>query len=190
MKQLPNILSLIRLIISPVFFILLISENRDFNCIALPVFFIGAVTDYFDGWLARKIKAVSKFGKFFDPLADKFLTGFAFLGFVKLSIAPLWMVLIIIFRDVLTTTMRIYPSSMSKPIDTSKTSKIKTFIQMVFISIILVAFTLIKCNFSFIRQENLINFIYSDFTYYFLLLIVILTLWTLYEYSKNLKILK
>lgn len=182
MSQLPNILSWIRIVISPLFFVLVISENSDIVCLSLPVFFIGALTDYFDGWFARRMKVVSKFGKFFDPLADKFLTGFAFLAFVVLSILPLWMVLIIIFRDVLTTVMRFMPNVSSRQFETSYTAKIKTFVQMAFIFIILIIVFLINCPLSGLNRSDLITFIYSDWIYYSMLSIVLLTLWTLLDY--------
>ncbi len=187
MKQLPNILSMLRIVISPVFFILVISQNPKLVCLSLPLFIIGAITDYFDGWFARRMKAVTRFGKFFDPLADKFLTGAAFLAFVVLSIIPLWMVLIIIFRDVLTTSMRFMPFGQNKPIETSFSAKIKTFVQMTFIIIVLLAITLINCPIWGIDKSSLVSFIYSDFIYYSMFSIVILTLWTLAEYSKQLK---
>ncbi len=189
MSQLPNILSWIRIVISPLFFLLVISDNPDIVCLSLPVFVIGALTDYFDGWFARRMKAVSKFGKFFDPLADKFLTGFAFLAFVVLSILPLWMVLIIIFRDVLTTVMRFIPNNGDvKQFETSYIAKIKTFVQMVFIFIILIIVFLINCPVSGLNRGDLITFIYSDWIYYSMLSIVLLTLWTLLDYYKNIKI--
>jgi CDP-diacylglycerol--glycerol-3-phosphate 3-phosphatidyltransferase len=149
---------------------------------------IGAITDYFDGWFARRLKAQSKFGKFFDPLADKFLTGFAFLGFAVMSIIPVWMVLIILFRDVLATSMRFFPSKIISPIETSKAAKLKTFIQMAFIIILLFIIFLINCPIEFFPPPKLISFIYSDFVYYSMLFIVILTLWTLADYAKKYKI--
>jgi CDP-diacylglycerol--glycerol-3-phosphate 3-phosphatidyltransferase len=166
---------------------MVISQNPKLVCFSFPLFLIGAITDYFDGWFARRMKAVSVFGKFFDPLADKFLTGAAFLAFVVLSILPLWMVLIIIFRDVLTTTMRFMPFGQNKPIETSYSAKIKTFLQMAFIIIILVAIALINCPMWGIDKSALVSFIYSDFIYYSMLSIVILTLWTLADYSIQLK---
>lgn len=184
MNQLPNILSLFRIVISPVFFLLVISDKPYTVCIALPVFVIGGITDYLDGWLARKLKATSRFGKFFDPLADKFLTGAAFLAFVYLSILPLWMVLIVIFRDVMTTTMRFFPSKQSNEIVTSNAAKIKTMLQMLFIFVILVAMTFINCPIMDVNPDDMLSFVYSDFTYYSMLLIVVLTLWTLADYSK------
>lgn len=169
---------------------MVISQNPKLVCLSLPLFIIGAITDYFDGWFARKLKAVSVFGKFFDPLADKFLTGAAFLSFVVLSIIPLWMVLIIIFRDVLTTTMRFMPFGKNRTIVTSYSAKIKTFLQMIFIVFILLLLTLINCPISGLDANSLINVLYSDFVRYSMLALVILTLWTLVEYgiqSKNSK---
>lgn len=184
-KHLPNILSLSRIVISPLFFLLVVSQDRTLICLALPLFIVGAITDYLDGWFARRMKAVTGFGKFFDPLADKFLTGAAFLAFVVLSIIPLWMVLVIIFRDVLTTSMRFMPYGKNKSLVTSKPAKVKTLVQMTFIIIILIALFLINCPLWGINTENLISFIYSDFIYYSMLSIVILTLWTLADYSKQ-----
>lgn len=173
--------------ISPIFFILVISSNPKFVCLSLPIFVIGGITDYLDGWLARKMKLVTKFGKFFDPLADKFLTGAAFLAFVYLSILPLWMVLIIIFRDALTTSMRFFPSTNSQALVTSYSAKIKTTIQMAFIFLILLALSLIHCPVFDVNPESVISLLYSDFVYYIMLSIVILTLWTLIEYSRTYK---
>ncbi|MBX3044665.1 MAG: CDP-diacylglycerol--glycerol-3-phosphate 3-phosphatidyltransferase [Candidatus Kapabacteria bacterium] len=185
MKQLPNILSLLRIVISPIFFLMLISENPTLICLSLPLFIIGAISDYLDGWFARRMKAISRFGKFFDPLADKFLTGAAFLAFAVLSIVPLWMVLIIIFRDILTTAMRFMPQSGNQSITTSKPAKIKTFIQMIFIFVILLTITFINCPMNGFNPENLVAFLYSDFVYYSMMVIVVLTLWTLIDYSKQ-----
>lgn len=184
MKQLPNILSLFRIVISPVFFMLVISDRPYTVCLALPIFVVGGITDYLDGWLARKMKATSRFGKFFDPLADKFLIDAALLAFVYLSILPLWMVLIVIFRDALTTTMRFIPGSRSIELVTSKSAKLKTMIQMLFIVVVLVAMTFINCPTMNVNTETMLSFIYSDFIYYSMLFIVLLTLWTLAEYVK------
>ncbi|MFA5511095.1 MAG: CDP-diacylglycerol--glycerol-3-phosphate 3-phosphatidyltransferase [Candidatus Kapaibacterium sp.] len=185
MKHLPNILSILRIVISPIFFLLLISQSPKLICFAFPVFIIGALTDYFDGWFARRMKQITGFGKFFDPLADKILTGAAFLAFVVLSIIPLWMALIIIFRDVLTTAMRFIPSSNSSTISTSYIAKVKTTIQMIFIILVLAAISLVNCPMLGINPNNVASFIYSDFIYYSMLSIVLLTLWTLVDYFRQ-----
>lgn len=94
---------------------------------------IGAMTDFFDGFLARRLKVVSSLGTFLDPLADKVLTSFAFIAFVALGLANVWLVVIIIARDIFTTYMRIVADKLRKPLVTSWTAKVKTFLQMIFI---------------------------------------------------------
>ena len=81
-KNLPNILTISRIILAPVFFILFINNYKH---LALACFFFASVTDFLDGFLARKFNIVSKFGKLYDPLADKILV---FLGWVCIVIKP------------------------------------------------------------------------------------------------------
>ena len=82
LKNLPNILTISRIILAPVFFILFINN---YKYLALACFFFASVTDFLDGFLARKFNIVSKFGKLYDPLADKILV---FLGWVCIVIKP------------------------------------------------------------------------------------------------------
>ncbi len=139
---LPNQLTTLRLILSPVFFFLFLSENPVHKQIALVVYFIAAITDWYDGWLARKFNYITNWGKFMDPLADKALTSAAFLAFVFLDVLQLWMVLVIIVRDFLITGLRIYADLQNKPFVTNKLAKVKTFAQMIFIFYLLIFFTL------------------------------------------------
>jgi CDP-diacylglycerol--glycerol-3-phosphate 3-phosphatidyltransferase len=190
MHHLPNILSLLRILIAPVFFVCLISNDGYLISLAFILFTIGAITDYLDGWLARKFKAVSQFGNFFDPLADKVLTSFAFIGFSVIRVIPLWMTLIVIIRDIVTTLLRLYQLEAKSGLITSNASKIKTFLQMVFIFFIL---TLMFCYYNNI-------FYMSESFYYSVLdstaidiamgLIVILTLWTMFDYVYQFKFRK
>ena len=180
--NLPNIFSLSRVIIAPFVFFMLISDDDALIQIALLLFILGAVTDYFDGWIARKLSDVTSWGKFFDPLADKILTSAAFISFIVLEIVPLWMVLIIIFRDVGTTLLRIYADSVQKPIHTSQSAKVKTFAQMVFIIYILILLFLKHSQILNISDEALNNIIYSQMTYFFMLVLTIIAVWTSVEY--------
>jgi len=75
---LPNQLTTLRIILTPIFFFLFISDNPLLKQIALIIYFIAAITDWYDGWLARKFNYITNWGKFMDPLADKFLTSAAF----------------------------------------------------------------------------------------------------------------
>ena len=185
----PNIISLLRIVISPIFFYFIIQGDSDSIIIACSFYIIGAITDYFDGWIARRYHEETAWGRFLDPLADKFLTTAAFIAFYVMDIIPLWMVIIIILRDILTTLMRVYADSIGKSITTSWPAKVKTFIQMSFIAIILALMLVSSLG---LVDGTLINtIIYSDYIYVSMLLLTILTVWTAVEYIlKNMPLLK
>ncbi|HKB87627.1 MAG TPA: CDP-diacylglycerol--glycerol-3-phosphate 3-phosphatidyltransferase [Ignavibacteriaceae bacterium] len=137
---LPNQLTILRIILTPVFLFFFLSGNPTFKLISLGIFIIAALTDWYDGWLARKFNYITNWGKFWDPLADKILTSTAFIGFVILNVIPLWMVLIIILRDLVITTLRAYADYKDFSFPTSYYAKWKTFIQMVFLYYLLIAY--------------------------------------------------
>ncbi len=178
-RKIPNILSLSRVVISPIFYVLFLSGNLDLIGWSLVLFTVGAITDYFDGWLARKMKVTSAWGKFFDPLADKFLTSSAFLAFVALGIIPLWMVLIVIIRDFGTTFLRIFNFS-HKELKTSRTAKLKTTLQMVFIFFVLFVYFIGKSEIGSAHAANWI--LSSPYIYLSMLGLTALTVWSLIEY--------
>ncbi len=176
---LPNIISLLRVVLSPVFFVLILQNNADYIFASIIVYHIAAITDFFDGWLARKFKSVSEWGNFFDPLADKVLTSSAFIAFVVLGIANIWLVSIIIIRDFFTTYLRVVADSIKKPIKTSWSAKVKTSIQMIYISSILILYML-EFTFNIHWLSYLINLEIANIS---LLLLAGITVWTAVEYS-------
>ena len=129
-STLANKLSLLRIILSPVFFLMIISEEPLLRQFSIAVFFIAAITDWYDGEIARRSNTVTNIGKFLDPLADKFLTSAAFIAFAVLDLVPWWMVIVIVFRDLLITVLRSIAESRNIHIVTSKAAQTKTFIQM------------------------------------------------------------
>jgi len=135
--SLPNIVSLVRVLLSPFFLVFLISDDVVFVQLALLLFAVGAFTDYLDGFLARKMKLTSNLGKFLDPLADKVLILSAFVAFYIMEIIPFWALSIFIVRDVFTTLMRILADGRGYNMKTSGNAKAKTFFQMGFIIFIL-----------------------------------------------------
>ncbi len=137
---LPNQLTVIRIILTPVFLILFISDNPLMKQISLAVFVIAALTDWYDGWLARKYNYITNWGKFWDPLADKILTSTAFIAFVLLDYIPLWMVLIVIIRDLAVTLLRAYAEYKEFVFPTSRYAKWKTFLQMSFLYYLLTVY--------------------------------------------------
>jgi CDP-diacylglycerol--glycerol-3-phosphate 3-phosphatidyltransferase len=128
---LPNQLTLLRIVLTPVFVGLMLVEGFNYRLIGIGVFTIAALTDLYDGYHARKYGEVTRWGAFMDPLADKILITSAFLVFVVYGILELWMVLVILARDVLVTVMRLYAELKDKPIVTSKSAKVKTLLQNV-----------------------------------------------------------
>ena len=174
----PNQLSLLRIVLAPVFLYLFLSENHIYKKISLIVFFIAVTTDWYDGWHARRYGQISKAGIFLDPLADKILTSIAFIGFYKLGLMPLWMVVMIVIRDITITLLRSIQEAKGKTLRTSFIAKTKTFIQMTYIFLIVI----LVCALSFNIPEGLKNqiseFLYSDINFYLMLFVTILTIYT------------
>lgn len=138
---LPNQLTVLRIILTPIFLALILSDSSLMKQISLIVFIIAALTDWYDGWLARKYNYITNWGKFWDPLADKILTSAAFMAFVLLGYVPLWMVLIVIVRDLLITILRAYAEYKEIVFPTSRYAKWKTFIQMSLLYYLLAVYT-------------------------------------------------
>jgi CDP-diacylglycerol--glycerol-3-phosphate 3-phosphatidyltransferase len=111
---------------------MIISSDATLIFYALIIFSVGAITDYLDGFLARKWGDTTSFGSFLDPIADKILTNSALLALMSIHIIDAWMIAIIIARDVLMTLLRVYADRVDRPIKTSISAKIKTAIQLVF----------------------------------------------------------
>jgi len=180
----PNIISGFRILVSPIFFAMVISKDINIAIFAFPLFLIGAISDYYDGWYARKYKVITKLGIFIDPLADKFLTLSAFIAFNYLEIIPIWMTIAITIRDFGTTFLRLFGESHDLPVTTSEIAKLKTFFQFVFIGYIGLAFFLMKIDI-FLSPDFFNSVIYSMFTYYFMLLLTLFTIYTLFLYIKD-----
>lgn len=174
----PNVLSVIRIFLSPVFLFLFLTGDMVLQRISLVIFFIAVLTDWYDGWYARKYKSITKTGIFLDPLADKILTTFAFILFYIKGMLPCWMLIIIAIRDIAITLLRSYDENKGLTIKTSKIAKVKTFLQMSYIFFILAMFILPSYNISEAAKRDINDFLFTSNTNYILMLIV--TLVTLY----------
>ncbi|MFQ5607315.1 MAG: CDP-diacylglycerol--glycerol-3-phosphate 3-phosphatidyltransferase [Candidatus Zixiibacteriota bacterium] len=133
----PNKLTLLRILLSPVFIVLFLDDNLYFRLGALLVFLIAGATDLADGYYARKYGVTTGFGKFIDPLADKILVSSAFVTFVALDYARAWMVAVIIGREFLITGLRSLAAYQGTVIAPTYWAKVKTFLQMVAVAVIL-----------------------------------------------------
>lgn len=135
--NLPNKITMLRIIMIPFFIAALLIDFPYHQPIAAVLFIIAALTDSLDGYLARSRNLITDFGKFMDPLADKLLVCSALICFVQLGSVPAWMVIIIIAREFAITGLRTLAASDGIVIAASKWGKAKTMSQMIAIVIIL-----------------------------------------------------
>ena len=185
---LPNQLTILRMILTPVFVFLFLSEDIFFKQLSLFVYVIAALTDWYDGWIARKFGYMTRWGRFLDPLADKILTSSAFISFASLGLVQTWMVIIIVVRDIFITLLRSYAELKDKPVITTKGAKLKTFIQMTFIYYLLVGYVL---NVSFKGINLELSLLHPNLIYWAMFIVTALTLWTGISYLyDNWKIIK
>lgn len=177
-----NILTVSRLFIAPIFLAFILTDNGFGITIAVLLFIVGALTDWFDGYLARKYGEESEQGKFLDPVADKVLTSTAFVAFYIIDVMPLWMLITIVVRDFGTTAMRSVADEKGRPIVTSRNAKVKTFLQMIFIAYALCLMWISKTGNDTVMMNGAHNLLYSPSTYYVLLALTMFTIWTAVEY--------
>ncbi len=127
---LPNALTLLRLLLAPFVGIFLGMESAWAVWTGALLFAAAALTDGIDGWIARTYNQSTLEGAFLDPLADKVLVLSVLLPLSWLEIAPVWMVVVLVGRDVCTTLLRWYSLSHGKPVRTLRSARVKTFVQM------------------------------------------------------------
>jgi len=123
-----NMLTILRILLVPLYLWLFAMKTWETVVLALIVFIVAAVTDLYDGKLARRRKEITKLGKFLDPLADKFLILAALVQFWVMELVNFWLVGIIVFRDFWVTVMRIVAIKNGTELKTSKDAKLKTTI--------------------------------------------------------------
>lgn len=135
--NLPNKLTVLRIILTFVFMFFVFSKGLTSKGLALAVFIAAALTDLFDGMIAKSRNLITDFGRIMDPIADKILVLAAFLSFIQLQLIPAWCVIVIIGRELVITSLRLFAFSKGVVIAASKGGKHKTVSQMAAIIIIL-----------------------------------------------------
>lgn len=131
MVTFPNLLTGLRIVLTPVFLALIFSDSGFNKILALLVFTVASLTDFFDGWFARRDKTVTSLGRFMDPLADKLLVSSALISFVLLGMVEAWLVGAMLIRDAVITSLRVYAIRKGRPVVTSRLAKWKTMLQLV-----------------------------------------------------------
>ncbi|MFZ7119760.1 MAG: CDP-diacylglycerol--glycerol-3-phosphate 3-phosphatidyltransferase [Eubacteriaceae bacterium] len=129
--NLPNKLTMLRILMIPIFIFFILSDIKNGQNIAAIVFVLASATDWLDGYIARKYNLITVFGKFMDPLADKLLVSSALICLVELGYVSSWIVIIIIAREFAVTGLRVLAASENIVIAASWWGKIKTVTQMI-----------------------------------------------------------
>ncbi|KHD44600.1 CDP-diacylglycerol--glycerol-3-phosphate 3-phosphatidyltransferase [Streptococcus hongkongensis] len=164
-ENIPNILTLIRILMIPIFLLITtLSHSLSWHIVAAVIFAVASLTDYLDGYLARKWKVVTNFGKFADPLADKMLVMSAFVMLVGAGLAPAWIVAIIICRELAVTGLRLLlVESGGTVLAAAMPGKIKTMSQMLSIIFLFCHLTIIG---NILLYIALFFTIYSGYDYF------------------------
>ncbi len=156
--NIPNLLTMLRIVLIPVFIIALLYEKYQ---LALFVFVFAAVTDFFDGLIARASGQITELGSFLDPLADKFLLVSSFVLFAVHKLVPLWLTVTIISRDVIVVTgwIVLYFITHSTKVEPSLIGKLSNALQL-----ILLAYIVLGLNIQHIPSPDLLIYITAFFT--------------------------
>ncbi len=166
--NLPNILTVFRIVLIPFYIYFFYQRSPDSSVIAALIFLIASLTDILDGYLARARSEVTQFGKFLDPIADKLLILSALILLVGNGRVPAWLAIVIIGREFTMTGFRAIASSEGIVIAAETTGKIKMFLQTVSVIILTIDFenTVFHQSGMFFLLASMILAIYSAIQYF------------------------
>jgi CDP-diacylglycerol--glycerol-3-phosphate 3-phosphatidyltransferase len=177
--NLPNILTMTRIAAIPLLAVLLMSPSRPAGFWATVVFSLASVTDWLDGYLARRMGIVTIFGKFLDPIADKLIVMAALIMILPFGRVPAWMVLVILGREIIITGLRGIASSEGIVIQASDLGKFKTIFQLVAIIGLLLHY---DYNWLFGIGHQLVQVNMHNVGMFFLWIATLLTVWSGVDY--------
>lgn len=173
-----NRLTVLRIILTFVFMFFLFCHGLWAKSAALVVFIFAALSDYFDGRIAHKRNMVTDFGKLMDPIADKILVIAAFAAFVQMQLIAAWMFVIIISRELIITSLRLFALNKGKVLSAAKAGKHKTVSQMAVIFLILGFIVLKEIMLTFFTWNPAWENLFRQGIYVLMLLTVGLTLYS------------
>lgn len=177
--NLPNILTLMRIAAIPLLAALLTSPTRSAGFWAAALFSLASITDWLDGYLARKMGIVTVFGKFLDPIADKLIVMASLIMILPFNRVPAWMVLVILSREIIITGLRGIASSEGIVIQASDLGKYKTIFQIVAIIGLILHF---DYNWFFGISHELLTVNMHNVGMFFLWIATALTIWSGVDY--------
>jgi CDP-diacylglycerol--glycerol-3-phosphate 3-phosphatidyltransferase len=177
--NLPNILTMTRIATIPLLAALLMSPSRSAGFWAAVLFSLASVTDWLDGYLARRMGIVTIFGKFLDPIADKLIVMAALIMILPFDRVPAWMVLVILGREIIITGLRGIASTEGIVIQASDLGKYKTIFQIVAIIGLVLHY---NYNWFFGISHTLLTVNMHNVGMFFLWIATALTIWSGADY--------
>lgn len=180
--NLPNLLTMLRIALIPVLAVLLLSPSREAAFWATAVFAVASITDWLDGYLARRMEIVTTFGKFLDPIADKMIVMAALVMMLPYQRVPAWMVLVILGREIIITGLRGLASTEGIVIPASNLGKFKTIFQITAILGLLLHY---DYYWFFGVQHPYLYVNMHNFGMFFIWIAVVLTIWSGVDYLRK-----
>jgi CDP-diacylglycerol--glycerol-3-phosphate 3-phosphatidyltransferase len=177
--NLPNFLTIFRIAVIPLLVVILLYPSKTAAFLATLLFALASITDWLDGYIARRMGIVTMFGKFLDPIADKLIVAAALIMIIPYGRAPAWMVLIILSREIIITGLRGIASTEGIVIAASNLGKFKTIFQIVAILCLLLNYNYywffgVKSQLLYVNMHNAGMF--------YLWIATILTIWSGVDY--------
>lgn len=130
MLNLPNLLSIFRILLVPPLVVVLLTKFEDKEWWGLGLFLLAALMDFFDGYLARRRRQVTRLGTLLDPAADKILISAAFISLVEMGLASAWMVVVIVAREFAVSALRSFAAAENLVIPAGISGKVKTAVHI------------------------------------------------------------
>jgi CDP-diacylglycerol---glycerol-3-phosphate 3-phosphatidyltransferase len=140
MLNLPNLLTIVRILLVPPLVVVLLTQFEGKEWWGLGLFLLAALMDFLDGWFARRRQQITRLGTLLDPAADKILISAAFISLVELSphVVPAWPVVVIIAREFAVSTLRSFAAAESLVIPAGFSGKVKTVVQICSIALLII----------------------------------------------------
>ncbi|HON58003.1 MAG TPA: CDP-diacylglycerol--glycerol-3-phosphate 3-phosphatidyltransferase [Smithella sp.] len=144
--NLPNTITMLRIAVVPFLFFLLADPGEFWSFVLAVLFVIASVTDFFDGYIARKYQLITTMGKFLDPIADKIIVNSAMILLIPIGRIPAWIVAITIIRDLIVDVIRSIASSEGVYIQASRLGKQKTVAQIIAVTALIIHYPVFGIN--------------------------------------------
>jgi CDP-diacylglycerol--glycerol-3-phosphate 3-phosphatidyltransferase len=174
-----NILTIMRIALAPIFIVFFMINTFWSLLISMGIYIVSEATDYFDGILARRFRQVSFFGKLMDPFADSISRFTVFICFLAKGLAPVWLIVIFFYRDVLVSVIRVFAMKEGVVISARKSGKTKAWVQALCIFMVFVILILEKL--SIVKNAYWKPF-HLHYATFFIAIAALITIWSAFDY--------